>query len=230
MHTCLADLLRPDVIHATTVLLKQAGYNALIPTSQTCCGQPALNSGRRNDAKKLILKLATEFSGCDLVVIPSGSCAGSIRTHMPRLFAHDEPGAEQCRALADKTMELSQFLHHIDFTPQTHAQPQRIAYHDSCAGMRELNIRDEPRQLLLAAGHQLVDLPDAEVCCGFGGTFAVKFGAVSGEMADAKCTCALASGADILAMGDVGCLLNIEGRMRRKGADLPIMHYAQLLV
>ncbi len=230
MTTCLSDLMRPDVVRDTQKLLEQAGFNPLIPTSQTCCGQPALNSGRREDAKRLAQKLATEFSGCDKVVAPSGSCVGAICTHITKLFAKDEPGAQLCMELADKTMELSQFLLEVEFAPQLHPQPKLIAYHDSCAGLRELGIRDGPRKLLIAAGHELVDMQDAEICCGFGGTFAVKFGAASGQMADAKCDCAMASKADVLAMGDIGCLLNIEGRMRRKGSAMPVMHYAQLLI
>ena len=227
--TCIADLMRPQVAVATLQLLKQAGYTPIKPNSQTCCGQPALNAGRRKDAKNLIRKMAREFSVCDVVVAPSGSCIGAIRTHMPKLYAPDEPGAQEVANFALKCRELSQFLMEIQFQPTTSKRPLRIAYHDSCAGLRELEIHDGPRKLLSKAGHTIVPLQDDDVCCGFGGTFAVKFSAVSTKMADAKCDCAVATGADVLAMGDLGCALNIEGRMLRRGDSLPIYHFAELL-
>lgn len=221
--------MRPQVAAAALSLLGEGGFRPVVPKAQTCCGQPALNSGRRQDAKDLARRMADAFSGCDAVVAPSGSCVGAIRTHMPGLFADDEPGRDEVWDFARKCSELSQFLTAEGFSPKRR-KGLKVAYHDSCAGLRELGIRDEPRALLAGAGHTLVPLDDDDVCCGFGGTFSVKFGAISGKMADDKCDCALETGADVLAMGDMGCALNIEGRMERRGDAMPVRHYAELLV
>ena len=228
--TCIASLMRPQVVAAAVTLIKRTGATFSIPKSQTCCGQPALNSGKRSQAKKLARKLAIEFSDCDLVVAPSGSCVGALRTHMPKLFAKDEAGSAEVASLGARSLELSQFLERMEFKPDSVSNPRKVAYHDSCAGLRELGIHSQPRALLRSAGHELVELKDADVCCGFGGTFAVKFDGISSQMADNKCSCAQASGADVLAMGDLGCALNIEGRMSRRGDKIKVLHYAELLV
>lgn len=229
LSTCLADLLRPEIAVAARRLLAACGCEPRVPAAQTCCGQPALNAGRRADAKKLLLQMAGLFADCDAVVAPSGSCIGAIKVHMAALFEPAETGADEAQAFAAKCMELSQFLATRGFEPQPASRPLSIAYHDSCAGLRELGLGAEPRRLLERAGHRLVPLEDNEVCCGFGGSFAVKFGAVSAHMAEDKCSCALASGADALAMGDLGCILNVEGRMLNRQDSMPVYHYAQLL-
>lgn len=228
--TCLADVMRPRLAETTLQLLREVRCNPIVPQAQTCCGQPALNAGRRDDARKLARKLATEFNQFQTVVAPSGSCIGALRTHVTNLFPATEPGATEVLALANKCRELSQFLLERGYQPNKHPQPKRVAFHDSCAGLRELGIHAGPRALLTAAGHELVPLRNADVCCGFGGSFAVKFGAVSGQLADNKCADALSSEADVLAMGDLGCILNIEGRMRRRGEPMPIVHWAELLL
>lgn len=228
--TCLADLMRPRIAGAALQLIREAGFDPVVPGAQTCCGQPALNSGMRSEARDLMRKLAAEFSACDAVVAPSGSCIGAIATHMPDLFDADEPGSKDVRELAAKSSELSQFLVAEGYQPQKAANPLRIAFHDSCAGLRELGIKQEPRSLLEGAGHELVPLEGEEVCCGFGGTFSVKFGEVSSKMADDKCGAAVASEAEVLALGDLGCMLNIEGRMSRRGETMPVRHWAELLV
>ena len=228
--TCLADLMRPEILQATLALLTKCNINPIIPQAQTCCGQPALNSGRRSDARDFARKLADEFSACDQVVAPSGSCIGTVKTHYPKLFAHDEPGYIEVKELANKCYELSQFLEIHKFKADKVKQTQTIAFHDSCAGLRELGIKQGPRKYLSDAGHTLVPLPDEEVCCGFGGTFSVKFGEVSAQMADDKCVNAMSTKADVLAMGDLGCMLNIEGRLSRRGDTLPVKHWAQLLI
>lgn len=226
--TCIADMLRPQLAEAAVSLIRECGHEPLVPRSQTCCGQPALNAGRRSDAKKLARKMADEFSHCDTVVAPSGSCVGAVRVHMPKLFAEDEPGHDEVLRFASKCRELSQFLTDEGFEPKA-GRPLRVAYHDSCAGLRELGVRDGPRDLLRAAGHELVPMADEDVCCGFGGAFSVKFAAVSARMADDKCACAVATDADVLAMGDMGCVLNIDGRMGRRGGSMPVCHFAELL-
>ena len=227
--TCLIRLMRPSIALATLELISQAGCKPLNPRAQTCCGQPALNAGRRDDAKSLALKCAREFATCDTVVAASGSCMGALKTHMPSLFASTEPGADEVADLADKCIELATFLVGCGFVPQQAAKPLKIAYHDSCAGLRELGIQDQPRALLKNAGHELVPLANATTCCGFGGTFALSFGELSGQLAEHKCACAAASQADVLAMGDLGCMLSIEGRMLRRAKGPRVVHFAELL-
>lgn len=229
LSTCIADLMRPGVAAAARRLIAACGPSPRVPAAQTCCGQPALNAGRRADAKRLLLRMARLFADCATVVAPSGSCVGAIKAHMAGLFEPNEEGAGEARAFAAKCMELSQYLVARGFEPRPAARPLTVAYHDSCAGLRELGVHDGPRALLAAAGHTLVPLEDADVCCGFGGSFAVKFGAVSAHMAEDKCRCALASGAGALALGDLGCLLSIEGRMLRRGEAMPVYHYAELI-
>lgn len=228
--TCLADTLRPQLASACLQLLEQTGIVPIIPQAQTCCGQPALNAGRRDDAKNFARQLAKQFSACTTVVAPSGSCIGAIKTHYPALFAPDDPGHEAVVDLANKCQELSQYLAAQKFTPAKQEKTYTLAFHDSCAGLRELGIKQGPRDLLTAAGHKLVTLANAEVCCGFGGTFAVKFGAVAGQMAENKCSAALASDAEMLVMGDLGCILNLEGRMQQRSDSIPVRHWAELLV
>lgn len=222
--------MRPGLGLAALELLEKAGCTVRVPAAQTCCGQPALNAGRRHDAKVLARKLAQVFADCDKVVAASGSCIGTLKTHMPALFAPGEPGEAEVRELAQKCAELSDFLVARGFSPPAADRPLRVAYHDSCAGLRELGIREQPRKLLRSAGHELVPLRDSEVCCGFGGSFAVKFGEISGQMAENKCVCATESDADVLAMGDLGCMLSLEGRMLRRGTGPRVAHFAELLV
>lgn len=228
--TCIASLMRPATVAAAATLIERTAATVVAPKSQTCCGQPALNAGRRRQAKQLVRKMADDFAACDHVVAPSGSCIGALRTHLPALFAKDEPGAAEVAALAARALELSEYLRLMEYRPEKVASPSKVAYHDCCAGLRELAISAQPRALLKDAGHELVALEDADVCCGFGGTFALKFGGVSAQMADNKCASAVASGAPVLAMGDLGCALNIEGRMSRRGDKMRVCHYAELLV
>ena len=227
--TCLAGLLRPEMEASCVRLLRQAGFEPFIAATQTCCGQPAVNAGLRAQAKQLARKCAAEFAECETVVVPSGSCAATLRNHLADLFAQDEPGRQQVAALAGKCQELSVFLTEHKFVPETAPRSLKITYHDSCTGLRELDIKHQPRQLLSAAGHQIVEMAEAETCCGFGGTFAAKFGDVSGHLADRKCSCAQACPAQLLAAGDIGCLLSIEGRMLRRGSQMAAVHFAEIL-
>ncbi len=229
--TCLVDLARPRIGFAAIRLLEAAGCEVVVPGGQTCCGQPGYNSGARAVAKALALKVLAEFEGCDYVVAPSGSCSGQVRLHYVQDLFADAPERARFEALAAKWYELSEFLVDVlgvDTTPARFAG--EVTYHDSCAGLRELGVKAQPRALLGRAGATLVEMADCEKCCGFGGTFSVKLGDISTRMAANKCANVRASGARVVAGGDLGCLLNIEGRLRREGdRDTRVLHYAEIL-
>jgi L-lactate dehydrogenase complex protein LldE len=230
--TCLVDLMRPSIGFAALRLLERAGVDVVVPPTQTCCGQPAYNSGDRGDARRLAAKLIEEFEACDYVVGPSGSCTGMLRTHYVELFSDDPAMARRAAAIAAKTYELTQFLVDVlkvESVPG--AFNGTITYHDSCAGLREMGVKRQPRALLAKVpGLEIKEMAEPETCCGFGGTFALKFGDISSRMADHKCADIDAIGADALVLGDLGCMLNIEGRLRRRGNDrTKVLHVAEVL-
>ncbi|HXF67298.1 MAG TPA: (Fe-S)-binding protein [Burkholderiales bacterium] len=230
--TCLVDLMRPRIGFAAWKLLEAAGCEVLVPRTQTCCGQPGYNSGDRASARALARKMLAEFEHCDYVVAPSGSCAGMIRVHYPELF-RDDPGAlERARRLSARTYELTDFLVSVaglDRVPGTFEGA--VTYHDSCSGLRELGVKAQPRALLARVpGLRLVEMQEAEACCGFGGLFAVKFGAISTHIAERKCANIAACGARAVVLGDLGCMLQIEGRLRRRGdTKTGVLHVAEVL-
>jgi L-lactate dehydrogenase complex protein LldE len=230
--TCLVDLMRPSIGLAAVKLLEAAGCEVLVPRTQTCCGQPGYNSGDRRSARALAAKVLGEFEGCDYVVVPSGSCGGMIKTHYPDLFEGEAVMLDRIRRLGSRTYELTDFLVNVaklDRVPGRFAGT--VTYHDSCSGLRELGVKGQPRALLAGvAGLCLKEMDECEQCCGFGGTFAVKFGEVSAAIADRKCAQIRASGADAVVAGDLGCLLNIEGRLRRLGdGETKVLHVAEVL-
>lgn len=230
--TCLVDLMRPRIGFAAMKLLESAGCEVVVPQSQTCCGQPAYNSGDRAAALALARKVAREFDGCDYVVLPSGSCAGMIRTHYADLARDDGALARDFARLAERTYELTDFLASVlkvDKLPGTFRGT--ITYHDSCAGLRELGVKAQPRALLhKLPGLVIREMDGAEECCGFGGTFSVKYGDVSAQIAERKCAHIQASGADAVVLGDLGCMLNIEGKLRRMGDEKTrVLHVAEVL-
>ena len=230
--TCLVDLMRPRIGFAAIRLLEAAGCEVVVPRSQTCCSQPAYNSGDRASARALAAKVLDEFERFDYVVVPSGSCGGMIRTRFPDLFRDDPAGLGRCKRLCERTYELTDFLVNV---AKLGAVPgnlnSTITYHDSCAGLRELSVKTQPRQLLAKVpGLRLIEMEEAETCCGFGGTFAVKFGEISTHIAERKCANIAASGADAVVLGDLGCMLNIEGRLRRRGdMKTKVLHIAEVL-
>jgi len=229
--TCLVDLFRPSVGFAAVKLLEAAGCTVEVPRAQTCCGQPAYNSGDKNDAKAIARQVIAAFAGYDYVVAPSGSCAGMLKVHYPELFA-DEPGTrERAAELAARTYELMSFLTDVRGMTTVAAQcGQRVTYHDSCSGLRELGVKEQPRKLLASvAGLQLDELPGAEICCGFGGTFAVKYPDISDKMATDKIADIKATGADCVLAGDLGCLLQIAGKLSRAGSRVEARHVAEIL-
>lgn len=230
--TCLVDLMRPSVGFATIKLLESAGCTVIVPERQTCCGQPALNSGDRAAAVALAKKTISEFEGFDYVVAPSGSCADQIKNEYPGLFADDEAWRPRAERLSGQVFELTDFLANI---LKVQAVPGEFAgsvtYHDSCTGLRSLGIKEQPRALLAkVAGLTLKEMPASEECCGFGGTFSVKFGDISAAIAGKKCVNAQAAGADAVVGGDLGCLMNIEGKLRRMGDEKTrVLHVAEVL-
>lgn len=230
--TCLANLMRPAVGFAAMRLLQVAGCQVVVPPTQTCCGQPAYNAGDFQASRRIARKCAQDFAGCDYVVVPSGSCAGMIRVHYPRLFDGATAEGRQVRELAARTLELTSFLVEIAGLSEPPGRYQgKITYHDSCSGLRELGVKAAPRTLLeRMPGLVLEEMAGCETCCGFGGTFAVKFGEISSHLADYKCAAIHATGAQAVVGGDLGCLLHIEGRLRRLGDEgTRVLHVAEVL-
>ncbi|MGC9269120.1 (Fe-S)-binding protein [Acidiphilium sp.] len=229
--TCLVDLYRPSVGFAAIRLLEAAGCTVEVPRAQTCCGQPAYNSGDRATALALATSLLGTLAGYDYVVAPSGSCAGMIRKHLPDLFDQDPDLRDRAAALAAKTWELTSFLVDVmGFTGLDSPLPARATYHDSCAGLRELGVKSQPRALLdKITGLDLVEMAEPEICCGFGGTFCVKFPDISARMTGDKTADIATTGADLLLAGDLGCLLNMAGKLSRDGKPIAVRHIAEVL-
>lgn len=230
--TCLVDLMRPAVGLAALRLLEEAGCEVVVPAAQTCCGQPAWSAGNRDLARDLAQKAIAELEGCDYVVIPSGSCADQIRNVYPQLLADDPAWAARAQAVAARSHELTAFLADVlalDAVPGAFAGS--VTYHDSCKGLRGLGVKAQPRELLARVrGLTLAEMRDCEECCGFGGAFAVRFGDISTAIVDRKCEAIAAAGADAVVGGDLGCLLNIEGRLRRRGdTRTRVLHVAEVL-
>jgi L-lactate dehydrogenase complex protein LldE len=229
--TCLVDLHRPSIGFAAIRLLEQAGCQVEVPRAQTCCGQPAYNTGDRATSRDLAEGILDAFGGYDYVVVPSGSCGGMLKHHLPHLFDDDPNLRAKADALAARTFELVSFLTDVLGIEQL---PDRrtggpIAYHDSCSGLRELGIKEQPRKLLRALGATICEMADPEVCCGFGGTFCVKYPDISIAMVSNKVQNIVASGADTVLAGDLGCLLNIAGRLQREGHAVKVRHVAEVL-
>ncbi len=229
--TCLVETFRPSVALASLSLLEAAGFSVTVPDGQTCCGQPNYNAGDRAGARSFAQAFVARFEGFDAVVAPSGSCAAMARIHIPKLL-EGSPLAARAHALGARTFELVQFLH-------LHAQPDApapapavrpaVTYHDSCSGLRELGIKHQPRALLAGAGIAVSENAGADTCCGFGGTFCVKFPAIAERIADDKIGHLERSGARLVAGGDLGCLLHLAGRIQRLGGEMRCRHVAELL-
>jgi L-lactate dehydrogenase complex protein LldE len=229
--TCLVDLVRPQVGFAAVKLLEQAGCEVHVPRAQTCCGQPAWNAGDNRNTAAIARNVVDAFEGFDYVVAPSGSCAGMLRRHYPDVLKDDPRYAARALALADRSHEMMSFLVRVRGMTSVAARcPKSFCYHDSCSSLREMGVRDEPRTLLSSVeGLERRELSDPEICCGFGGLFSVKYPEISERMADDKLADAKATGASMLVGGDLGCLLHLAGRARRKGIDLEVRHAAELL-
>ena len=229
--TCLVDLMRPSVGFAAAKLIEQSGCTVEVPTAQTCCGQPAYNSGDKPTAEALARQTIAACEGYDYVVAPSGSCAGMLKAHYPKLLADDAAWSARAKVFAEKVHELISFL--VDVRGMTgvgQALIARATYHDSCSGLRELGIKDQPRKLLASVeGLELVEMADCEDCCGFGGTFSVKYGDISNAMVEKKCANIVECGAELVLAGDLGCLMNMAGKLRRAGQAAKARHVAEVL-
>jgi L-lactate dehydrogenase complex protein LldE len=228
--TCLVDLLHPEVGLATVALLERYGVAVDFPDGQTCCGQPAFNSGFEAEARSVGRGLLDAFPGPDPVVAPSGSCTAMVRTYFPHLF-RGTPDEERARDLAGRTFELSEFL--VDVLGVSRAEgrwPGRVTFHDSCHGLRELGLSGQGRQLLGGVEDlELVEMDRPEACCGFGGTFSVRLPDLATAMADDKVVQAEATKADALVAGDTGCLMHLAGRLSRRRSPVQAVHLATVL-
>jgi len=229
--TCLVDLFRPSVGFAAVKLLEEAGCKVEVPASQTCCGQPAYNSGDRKSTAAVARQVIAAFEGYDYVVAPSGSCGGMISHHYPALFADDPAWEARAEALAAKTHELISFLVDVRGMERVAARFEgSVTYHDSCSGLRELKIKGQPRRLLKSVeGLELREMHEVEACCGFGGTFCVKYPQVSDKIVTEKARTVRETGAGTLLAGDMGCLLNMAGKLQREGASVKARHVAEVL-
>jgi len=228
--TCLVDLMRPAVGFAAVKLLEDAGCIVEVP-AQTCCGQPAYNSGDRATTRALAEQAIATFESYDYVVAPSGSCAGTLKTHYPELFAGDAAWIPRVERFCAKTYELLSFLVDVRNVSKIDAAFEgAVTYHDSCSGLRELGIKTQPRQLLAGVrGLELKEMHDADVCCGFGGTFCVKYPDISNTIVTKKAGHIAATGAHTLLAGDLGCLMNMAGKLQRLGAQVAVRHVAEVL-
>lgn len=229
--TCLVDLFRPEVGFAAVKLLEDAGCRVEAPEAQTCCGQPAFNSGDEPHSRAVARQVIEAFEGFDYVVLPSGSCAGMLREHYPELFEDEPQWRERAAAFADRCHELVSFLTDVLGVERVDARfDASVTYHDSCSGLRELGVFTQPRRLLATVeGLRMNEMADADVCCGFGGTFCVKYPEISARMASDKVGNIEASGAQVVLGGDLGCLMNITGRIKRTGASARAFHVAEVL-
>jgi L-lactate dehydrogenase complex protein LldE len=229
--TCLVDAMRPSVGFASIKLLEAAGCQVEVPEAQTCCGQPAFNSGASGHAREIVKGVIRAFEGFDHVVVPSGSCAGMLKTHAGDLFEGEPEWLERHSALAQKTHEIMSFLVDVmGYRPDGVRYDGLVAYHDSCSGLRELGVYAQPRALLDSVdGVKRVPLEGDNVCCGFGGTFCVKYPDISNEIVTDKARCIQRSGADTLLAGDMGCLMNMAGKLSRNGQNVRVYHAVEVI-
>jgi len=229
--TCLVDLFRPSVGFAAIKLMEDAGCTVDVPRTQTCCGQPAYNSGDRADTRAIAKSTIQAFEGFDYVVAPSGSCSGMLKKHYPSLFAGDAVWQERAEAFSARVHELTAFLVDVLGVRDLTASGEGIVtYHDSCSGLRELGIREQPRRLLGSVeGLRLVEMQESDVCCGFGGTFCTKYPDISNTIVEHKTGCIADTGAQTLLAGDLGCLMNMAGKLKRQGSQVEVRHVAEVL-
>jgi len=227
---CFVDQLYPDVAFNTIKVLEKAGCTVKYNAQQTCCGQPAFNAGFWGEAKDVCTKFVQDFDGADYIVSPSASCAGFVRNNYNKLFENNA-FQSPAKKVANRIYELSEFLVKILNVTNLGAKFEgKATYHDSCAGLRECHIKSEPRTLLSAVeGLELIEMKDTDICCGFGGSFAVKFDTISVSMADQKIESALTTDANYLISTDMSCLMHLDGRMKHNGQSLKVVHLAEVL-
>jgi L-lactate dehydrogenase complex protein LldE len=228
--TCLVDMFRPSVGFATVKLLQDAGCTVEAPAAQTCCGQPAWNTGDKETAKAVARAVIAAFEGYDYVVVPSGSCGATIAKDYPQMLAGDAWEA-RAKALAGRTFEITAFLADVlGVEGVAQAVPAVVTYHDSCSGLRSLGVQAQPRKLLASVeGLELREMVERDVCCGFGGTFCVKYPDISNVMAGDKTRNIAETGAELVLAGDLGCLRNMAGKASREGRSFRARHVVEVL-
>lgn len=228
--TCLVDAMRPQVGFAALRLLEEAGCVVEVPEAQTCCGQPAWNSGDSDHAAALARQAVALLEPYDYVVLPSGSCGGMIR-HYGDVLAHDPAWAARAQAVGGKAYEITSFLVDVmGWRPRGRRLRATATYHDSCAGLRELGVFAQPRKLLAAVdGLEMRKLEGNDTCCGFGGTFCVKYPAISNAIVEEKAAAIERTGAELLLAGDLGCLMNMAGKLSRRGSRVRAFHTIEVL-
>jgi L-lactate dehydrogenase complex protein LldE len=229
--TCMVDQLFPQVGMAMAEVLERLGYRVDFPEEQTCCGQPAFNTGYRAEARTVARHFLKTFESCECIVAPSGSCTAMVTHHFAELFQHEPETLARVEALSRRIFEYSTFLVDVAGVEDVGARLEDIVtFHDGCHGLRELGVRSAPRRLLAhVRGLELREMEPAEECCGFGGTFAVKFAELSGAMARDKVAAILRTGAHTVVSGDPSCLMQIQGAMSRAGVEVRAMHLAEVL-
>ncbi len=228
---CLVDGLYPEVGEAMLTLFRRLGIRVDCPVNQTCCGQPAFNAGYRKAARVAARRFIDIFKDAEWIVCPSGSCVDMVKHHYPELFKDEPAWAERAKQVGERTFELSQFLVDVlGIEDLGVAYDGKITYHDACHLLRGLGVREQPRRLIRhLKGAELVEMKDPDRCCGFGGTFSVKYPDISTAMVDEKIRNIIASGADTVTACDISCLMNIQGRLSRMGSPIRVLHIAQLL-
>lgn len=229
--TCLVDAMRPSIGFASIRLLEDAGCTVEVPVAQTCCGQPAFNSGASDMSRDIVKQIISAFEAFDYIVVPSGSCAGMLKVHARELFEDEPAWLDRHQAFAAKTYEILSFLTDVmAYHPKGIAYTGVATYHDSCSGLRELGVHDQPRALLNnVADLKIVPLEGNDACCGFGGTFCVKYPEISNEIVEDKTRCIARTGADTLLAGDLGCLMNMAGKISREGRAVKVYHTVEVL-
>ena len=228
---CLVDGIYPDVGEAMVAIFRKLGIELACPEQQTCCGQPAFNAGYQSEARVAARRFIEIFESADVIVCPSGSCVTMVRHHYPQLFEGDAAWLQRARQVAAKSFELTEYL--VDVLEVTDLGARFdgvVTYHDSCHLLRNLRIKEQPRQLLSRiSGLEFVEMNDSDRCCGFGGSFSFKYADISAAMAQDKVNNIIASGADTVVGCDMGCLMNIEGMLSRQESSIQVMHIAELL-
>ncbi|UCH24747.1 MAG: (Fe-S)-binding protein [Trueperaceae bacterium] len=229
--TCLADQLFPEVAVASVRLLRHLGVDVDFPDRQTCCGQPAYNAGYHREASEIAVHHLEVFEGYDYVVLPSGSCGAMVKTHYPELLSEASKHYGRARDLAQRTFELTTFITEVLGRTEigSNLRGLKVTYHDSCHALRFMRVSQAPRTLLKVAGAELIEAPDHDVCCGFGGLFSVKMPEISAAMARGKLEGIGASRASVLTSTDAGCLMQLQGSMHRAGLEIPVKHVSELL-
>lgn len=228
---CIIDAVYPEVAQAMVSVLERLDIEVICPADQTCCGQPAYNSGYLGEARTAARHFMDVFEDAEIIVCPSGSCVGMVRHHYAELFADDPHWQARASAIGKRTFEFTEFLVDVLAVEEVGSEyTGRVTYHDSCHLLRGLRIADQPRRLLAGIkGLEFVEMPQSDRCCGFGGSFSVKYPEISTAMVDEKVANIVASGADTVTGCDMGCLMNIQGRLNRMGSDIKVRHIAQLL-